>query len=146
MKKGILLAAVIALITFNSCEAKREIPKDTPFISIDQKTEDGDRVEFATYENVNGYPDWNKLKAFCLAKKDTWDGRFYALIVIDDKKYAIYPSGFASALYNVMDDKEVAIMKHVKAVYSYNAVNGFSELTTYETNMFEGKSYNEKIK
>ena len=78
-------------------------------------------------------PNLDTLKLFCAEKKTEFtDGIFHIVVFFDKKENATFPNNPVTALY--IEDKP---MKHIKAVYTFNKANGYSQLDFYEKNSFE---------
>lgn len=109
----------------------------------------GQKGEHEAYQNtmelyaLDGLPfDLETLRQFCKAKKTTATAAgFTFLVVFDQSANAAFPASPFTAMYGLEEDK----MKHIIAVYTYNRMNGFSELTSYTPNMWEGKPITEKL-
>jgi hypothetical protein len=78
--------------------------------------------------------DLDELQKLCLDKKESFkNGTFYFLVIFDKKENAAFPSTPFTAAYGTDDE----LMKHIKALYTYNSVNGHSVLATYDKNMLQ---------
>ena len=78
-------------------------------------------------------PDLENLKLFCIEKKGEFtDGIFHFIVFFDKKENAKFPNNPLTALF--MEDSE---LKHIKAVYTFNKLNGYSKLDFYEKNNLE---------
>lgn len=87
----------------------------------------------------SGKFDQGQLKQFCEQERLTFGKsrsktNFYYITFFDSQKNAAFPTnpftgGFA-------DEKN---LKHIRATYGYNFVNGWSELTIYNPNAWTGK-------
>lgn len=87
--------------------------------------------------------DIAKLKSLCLEKKRLWEnGTFYYLVVFDKEKNAAFPTTPFTALYGLDEMSQ----RNILAVFEYNRLNGFGQLTTYSPNMWEGKPTVYKLK
>ncbi len=58
---------------------------------------------------------------------------WYYLIVFDSEENAVFPQTPFTALYS--DEEEP--QRHIKAIYEYNKLNGYSVLSLYEKNKWE---------
>lgn len=86
--------------------------------------------------------DLEYLKDLCKEiKEDVDEGLFYFLVVFDYEENAVFPKTPLTALYG--DEEEP--QKHIKAIYQYNRINGYSVLTTYEKNKWESVAVEYKI-
>ena len=82
------------------------------------------------------------LKAFCKHQKQQNKAKvFYYVVIFDDPANATFPQTPFTAEYGI----EEKALKHIRAVYVYNRVNGFSELRYYESNAWESTPVIEKI-
>jgi len=138
MRKLFYLFAL--LLTF-SCS---ETPKvDYPYDFIDAKSETSGSVE-NTMElyTVPNEINVDTLKMFCLEKKNSFtEGAFHYIVFFDTKENAIFPSNPFTAFYGTDENA----MKHIKAYYEYNRLNGYSELRVYEKNSFESSATTFKL-
>lgn len=66
---------------------------------------------------------------------------FYYLVVFDQKKNAVFPNNPLTAMYGIDEESQ----KHIIAVYTHNANNKYSKITTYAPNMWEGKPWTYEI-
>lgn len=100
------------------------------------KDESGDVMDLYFF---SGKFDQGQLKQFCEQERLTFGKsrsktNFYYITFFDSQKNAAFPTnpftgGFA-------DEKN---LKHIRATYGYNFVNGWSELTIYNPNAWTGK-------
>lgn len=104
------------------------------------KTE-GDRDVMDLYA-VSGHFDLDKLKNFCRNRKESSTAKvFYYLVVFDDKANARFPTTPFTAEFGIEEDA----LRHIRAIYVFNRLNGFSELRHYERNMWESTPRLEKL-
>jgi len=61
---------------------------------------------------------------------------FYYAVIFDDSSNAGFPSDPFTAEFGLEESK----LRHIRAIYVYNRVNGFSELRYYDTNAWEGRA------
>jgi hypothetical protein len=126
----------ILFIFLTCCSAPKE--KDVyPFKLINSKTETAGAYtdQMDIYVPVG---DINKemLVKLCGAQKETGkEGKFYYLVVFDRIESVTFPNSPFTALYGIEEEPQ----KHILALYEYNRLNGFSRLTFYSKNMWEGK-------
>ncbi len=105
-----------------------------PFVYIDRKKED----EVAGYNEMLLYecgaqPNPDTLRMFCADKKKEFsDGIFHIIVFFDKKQNAVFPNNPVTAFY--IDEKP---MKHIKAAYTYNRLNGYSKLECYSKNSYQ---------
>jgi len=106
-----------------------------PFELINSKTEaiGGKTNKMDLYAPI-GELNVEMLKALCKDQKDNWtDGAFYYLVIFDKKESAVFPNNPFTALYGIDEEPQ----KHIRAVFEYNRLNGYSKLTSYSENMWE---------
>lgn len=138
MKKFIVLLISICLV---SCSSKPSI--EYPYHFIDSKKEtmgnNDNKMELYYVENdVN----LDSLKMFCREKKSSMEyGSFHFMVFFDSKENADFPNSPFTAFYGDEENK----LKHIKAYYQYNHINGYSKLRIYDTNAWEGKSVDVNI-
>lgn len=90
----------------------------------------------------DGEFDAADLKAFCKERKDKSPARvFYYVVIFDKASNARFPSTPFTAEYG---DEEGAL-KHIRAIYCYNKLNGFSELRYHPLNVWEHIPMRERI-
>jgi hypothetical protein len=63
-------------------------------------------------------------------------GNFYFLVVFDSKENAVFPETPYTAAYGIEEDA----MIHIRALYTFNQNNGYSQLSIYKENMWERKA------
>ena len=108
-------------------------------VFLKEKIEGSNKMELFSPVSTLDLAD---LKILCANKKKEYlDGTFYYLVVFDSAKNAQFPNSPFTAVYGMEDKK----MIHIVAMYSYNRANGFSELTSWDSNMWEGKPKKSKI-
>jgi hypothetical protein len=74
------------------------------------------------------------VKTICIKKQREWvSGASYYIVFFDNKKNVIFPNNPFSAFYGI-DEKP---LKHIRAYYEYNRLNGYSKLTMYGENAYE---------
>jgi hypothetical protein len=123
--------------------ASQSSNKDWPYKFVqtkkDPKSPDGDIMDLFAY---SGPLDIKQLKAFCKARKEQSKAKlFYFAVLFDNAENAVFPSNPFTAEYGIDEDA----LKHIRAIYTYNRKNGYSELRHYDTNAWEGKAQKEKI-
>lgn len=149
MQKVVLLTTILAVtITLIECDKPsssnvQETPNETSdtvandFEFIDTKN------EFAGSLNNRMdlyYPkskfDPGSFDDLCKSvKKKMGIAGFYYLVVFDKKENAAFPNSPLTALYGLEEESQ----KHIIAVYTYNANNNYSKVTTFAPNMWNGK-------
>lgn len=129
------------LLLFVSCTETTKV--NYPYELIDSKVESAGAFENSMYlytipEQVN----IDTLKMFCTEKKKEFNsGAFHYIVFFDSKENASFPTNPITAFYGG-DEK---IMKHIKAYYEFNAVNGYSELHVFDKNSYESPSNTIKL-
>ena len=73
------------------------------------------------------------LRLCKMEKKKFKSGMFYHLVVFNNSSQAVFPENPFTAMFGL----QYEVMKHIKAYYVFNRINGFSKLRIYEDNMFE---------
>jgi hypothetical protein len=152
--KTVLLGATLTVFIFscsNNSETKTATTQtdtakkiDFPFSYVDTRKED--RKNDNSYNEMLLYtcgdkPSLDTLKLFCTEKKNEFkDGVFHIIIFFDKKQNATFPNNPVTALY--IEDKP---MKHIKAIYTFNKANGYSQLDFYEKNSFESSASQNQI-
>ncbi len=135
MTRTILFSILVATI-LTACSD--ENPK-FPYEQLNSKKEEN--AEMILY-SCGANPNVDTLIMFCKSKKEDFqNGAFHFLVFFDDKKNASFPNNPLTAGHN--DEEQ---LKHIKAVYTYNHLNGYSKLATYEDNAWESKSNETDIK
>jgi hypothetical protein len=131
----LFLLATFSVIT-TSCNnpSSQEEKTSWPYQFVKTKTEQ------AAYRNVmdlfafSGELDLENLKSFCrYQKKNNNAERFYYAVIFDEASNARFPTDPFTARFG-LDEKA---MKHIRAIYEYNNINGFSELSYYSKNSWE---------
>lgn len=137
MKRTIV--AIALLVCCCSAPKKEEVH----FELINSKTEtegtNANRMDlYAPTKDL----DKESLVKLCTEQKQNWrEGTFYYLVVFDQSDNATFPNNPFTSLYGIDEEPQ----KHILALYEYNRINGFSQLTYYSSNMREGKAVTEAI-
>ena len=109
-------------------------PPAWPYQFVATKTEEIGLRNIMDLYAFDGNLDPAELKAFCQDRKQQSKAKaFYLVAIFDDKANAKFPSNRFTAEYGVDPDAG----KHVRAVYCYNKLNGYSELRYYAKNSWE---------
>ena len=86
--------------------------------------------------------DLDELRSLCRKRKGERPAdAFYFLVVFDAEANARFPTNPLTAEFG----HDEGALRHIRAVYVYNRLNGFSELRHYDTNEWEGKVTLEKL-
>jgi hypothetical protein len=125
----------ILFVILTCCSAPKE--EVYPFKLINSKTEtvgtNTDRMDiYVPVDDINK----EMLVKLCGAQKELLkEGTFYYLVVFDRSESVTFPNNPFTALYGIEEEPQ----KHILALYEYNRLNDFSQLTFYSKNMWEGK-------
>ena len=104
-----------------------------PYDYVNTKSED--KAEMLLY-TCGDKPSTDTLVMFCRSKKGHFkNGAFHFVVFFDQKSNVSFPNNPLTAGHNNEEQ-----LKHIKAVYTYNHMNGYSKLDTYEVNAWESKS------
>lgn len=139
MKKILLIALLLT-----SCKTENKKEEDMasseksivyPYEFVDVRKEtaglNDNKMELYAY---NKDIDLDNLRQLCLSKKQSFqEGTFYFLVLFDEKENAGFSKYPLTSSYG--DDEDH--LKHIRAYYSYNRLNGYSKLEIYETNKWE---------
>lgn len=108
----------------------KDLEKRFPFKFLETKDQRvGNLLNTMDLFYFEGEIDINKLKQLCKEKKDNFKNNgFYFLVLFDKKENASFPSTPFTAEYGTEPEK----FEHIRAMYVYNKVNGYSELSIYD--------------
>jgi hypothetical protein len=132
----------------SSTSEKTEASKDSkselkfPYSYVDTRKEENNNgynemILYTCGENYNV----DTLKMFCKEQKERFnEGAFHIIVFFNIKTKAVFPNNPVTGMY--IEDEP---MKNIKAVYTFNRINGHSKLSTYEKNCFESKSVEQDI-
>lgn len=111
------------------------IPTFQHFRLLESKVEKkGENVNTMELYYILDKYDLEELRRLCFYKKESFrDGSFLFIVIFDKKENAMFPSSPFTAAFGTDDE----IMKHIKALYTYNSSNGYSTLATYDKNMLQ---------
>lgn len=120
--------------------AKKTVPAPKyEFVKTKTETTDGNKMDLYTYSSSLNL---DELKALCKENKPKFtSGKFYYLVVFDSTENAVFPKDPFTAEYGM----EEVPKKHIKAMYTYNRINGYSKLVYYDSNSWEGTAKTEEI-
>jgi len=132
---------LFALLLTISCSDTPKI--NYPYTFVDTKSETSGATEnFMELYTITNDINIDTLKMFCLEKKNGFnDGAFHYIVFFDSKDNAVFPSNPFTSFYGTDEN----VMKHIKAYYEYNRMNGYSELRVYEKNSFESPATTIKL-
>ena len=127
--------AIFLLIALGSVDTDEETTKvNYPYEFVNSKTEKtGNNINKMDLYAIKDIVQIDTLKMFCQKQKRDWkNGAFYFVVFFDDKSNAVFPNNPLTALHN-----EEKALRHIKAVYTYNRINGYSKLNIYKRNAWE---------
>lgn len=140
-----ILLTTISFILFLSCsnDNKPDSKNDSPYEYLDNKQEQaGESYNQMTLYACGDNPEITTMQNFCLDKKQSFtDGVFHILVFFDSKENAVFPSNPITGGYI-----EEEPSTHIKAIYTYNRLNGYSKLDFYQQNYWESPSNTYDIK
>ena len=120
----------------DSPPAKPESPKRPSFEFVARKSENAGAVSGGAIMELyafSGELDEDALVRFLLRKKNTSSAKvFHYVVVFDGRENAKFPKSPFSALYGVEEDA----LSHIRALYSYNRLNGFSKVRYHPKNIW----------
>lgn len=126
VKKVLFISWVIILTSCSDQKIKY------PYDYIQSKQEDNNDMHLYS---CGDKPNSDTLVMFCRDKKKGFSsGTFHFIVFFDNKSDATFPNNPLTAGHN--DEEQ---LKHIKAVYTYNRLNGYSKLATYDANAWDGK-------
>lgn len=119
-----------------------ESPTQAPFKLVESKTEaTGLRNVMELYAFAGPF-NAAELKKFCIDRKSKSTAKAFLYVVIfDEASNAKFPSTPFTAEYGTDDD----LAKHIRAIYVYNKMNGFSELRYHDKNIWDNIPSREKL-
>jgi len=114
--------------------AQLDVVVDLKYRLIDQRSQRDNVMQL--FAQSGPLPE-SDLREFCRDCKRTSNaGMFYYAVIFDDASNAAFPSDPFSAEFGLEESK----LLHIRAIYVYNRINGFSELRYYDTNAWEGRA------
>lgn len=124
------LKLLLAFTAVFSCGQPQPV-NNYPYQYIETKREESNEMLLFAY-NDSLHPA--TLQQFCKERKEGFKSGFFHFIVIFDKKEnATFPKNPLTAMYGM--DKDA--LMHIRAIYTFNKLNGYSKLTMYEKNAYE---------
>ncbi|KGF71854.1 hypothetical protein DO97_15065 [Neosynechococcus sphagnicola sy1] len=116
--------------------------KKWPYQFLESKTEQTGHNNVMDLYAFSGKFDLDELKAFCLDRKQKSTAKvFYYVVIFDNAANASFPSSPFTAKFGLEENTA----KHIRAIYEYNQLNGFSELEYHDKNIWENIPNREKI-
>jgi hypothetical protein len=107
------------------------------FMFVESKTErDGGIISKMDIYVTTGEVNLNSLYNMCQFKKRNMSSIWYYLVVFDSEASARFPNIPFGSHYGTDENA----LRHIKAYYTYNRHNGFSELQVYEKNNWESRA------
>lgn len=140
MSKLSLLILILFTISCSTPNKKGEYRFE--FINTKTETIASNTNKMDLYAPI-GDMNFEMLKGICKEQKENWtDGVFYYLVVFDKKENAVFPNNPFTALYGMDEEPQ----KHIKAIFEFNRINGYSKLTSYSKNMLESSPRTTEIR
>lgn len=131
----------LSLVVSFAALAVAHSQQPTPFKFLQTKAEQGGRDVMELYAYAGKF-DPAALKAFCLDRKSKSTAKaFYYAVIFDSAANAKFPSSPFTAEYGIEENT----LKHIRAIYVYNRVNGFSELRYHDANIWDHSPTREKL-
>ena len=140
-KTRLYLLMIIASIAIVSCSIE---PTNYPYEYVNSKTESkGYNYNIMYLYAYSGELNVDTLKMFIMdhMTDKMSDHDWSHMVIFDSKENAQFPTSPFTAMYGNEEEKE----KHVRAYYTFNKNNGFSELTVYELNKTESVAQSYKV-
>jgi hypothetical protein len=126
----------------SSTKSEPTAEKKWPYQFVESKTEPTGHRNVMDLYAFDGDFDPADLKAFCKERKAKSPAKvFYYVVIFDKASNAKFPSTPFTAEYG---DEEGAL-KHIRAIYVYNKLNGFSELRYHPQNLWQHVPTRERI-
>lgn len=144
MNRRQLLAGIITVMALCLGESFAAAPeKQLPYKFVKSKTKATEHRNVMDLYAFGGDLDPNTLKEFCLEQKKKSTAKvFYYVVIFDAPQNAKFPDTPFTAEYGIDEES----LKHIRAIYCYNRVNGFSELRHHNDNIWSNVPKREKIK
>lgn len=119
--KIITKTAFLALLVIGCRQASTDWYQE-----LGRKSDNGNQV-IVCY--VGKSPNHDSIAEFCREKKKVLTGRISCVVFFDSKDSFRMSRLPPTSAYEPVDDYETELSRHIVAKYTYNAVNGFSELS-----------------
>lgn len=121
------IAGIIGLLIVSQMEWTRPTsPSNCKYLSADYDKQGN----FMKLYCVQNEVDLNEFRDLCSTFKTAQSGQetFRYVVLFDSIENATFPSNTYTAGFGMSD-----AANHILAIYEHNPLNGFSELTTYDT-------------
>ena len=128
----------------NQSESSAAAPENQlPYKFVKTKTEASEQRNVMDLYAFDGDLDPYTLKTFCLDQKEKSTANpFYYLVIFDKAENAKFPDTPFTAEYGIEEES----LKHIRAIYCYNRLNGFSELRYHGDNIWDNVPKRDQIK
>lgn len=138
-----LAALVVGTYLFISQSRPTKTKNSWPYHFVKSKTErTGFALNVMDLYYYSGPLDVEVLKQFCLERKQHSPAKFlYYVVIFDELKNVQFPSGYMASQFELDDHA----MQHIRAIYTYNITNGYSHLSYYGKNMWDGPSHQVRL-
>ena len=108
--------------------------KRWPYEFVATKTEDFGHHNVMDLYAFSGEFDPAELKAFCRERKEKSTAKvFYYAVIFDTAANARFPGTPFTAEYGISEEKAT---RHIRALYGFNRVNGYSHLQWHPDNLW----------
>jgi len=115
---------------------------ESPFTFVETKTESNGFHNTMELYAITDKFNLEAFRQFCKLNKSKASAEAFTYIVLfDDARNAAFPNSPFTAVYGLEEDK----IKHIVAIFIYNRINGFCEMSVYDPNMWEGTAKTEKL-
>jgi hypothetical protein len=139
---------VMVVFAFGSVSGKK--PSDSPAPSgrtwpyefVSSKADPKDSRNVMDLYAFSGNLDPAELREFCRERKRSVKGElFYYVVIFDAATNARYPSNPFTAEFGL----DEGTTRYIRAIYTYNQKNGFSEVRFHPQNIWDHKVTTERI-
>lgn len=114
------------------------IGTEFPYTFVKMKQESFGKKNVMELYAYSGEFDIENLKEFCSKKKSSSPAEmFYYVVIFDLVKNAGFPSTPFTAEFGSDFDKDIKLKKHIRAVYTYNELIGYSKLSVYPKSQWD---------
>ena len=123
--------------------ARLRAADDVAYRFVQSKTEQSGHRNVMDLYAYDGKFNLADLKAFCKERKDKSTAQvFYYVVIFDKATNAQFPSTPFTTEYSDGTEEGISAQKHIRAIYCYNKLNGYSVLRYQSQNIWA----EEKIK